>query len=818
MSGSARALWILRCLVSHWRRQPVQLATLIAGLAVATALWSGVQALNAEARQSYARAAALLGTEPSDRIEPQGAPTLPAAAYGALRRAGIEVSPLIEGRVVVAGQRLRIVGLDPFTMAPGPVAAALAEEGALGSFLTPPWRGLAAPETITLLGGAPAPLPPLAAADGLPPLTVVMDLAAAEALLGRGGALSAMTVAGVAPPRETLEAIAGVPLRVVRAGDGTDLARMTESFHLNLTAFGLLAFLVGIFIVHAAVGLAFEQRLGLYRLLRATGVSARELAAVSLAELMGLALVAGIIGTALGGAVAGMLLPNVAASLSGLYGAAVSSTLSLAPGWWLGGIAVSLLGAFVAGARGLLRLSRMPALPSARREAWARSGGRARRAEALAGLACLIGAGAALIFGASLEAGFAVMAGLLLGAALLLPSVLAAIAAVGARLAHGPLAEWFWADARQHASALGLGLMALMLALATNVGVGSMVGSFRLTFDDWLEQRLFADVYVRPADEAEAARMGVWLGARADVSAAPAYRQVETTVGGWPTRIVGRADNPNAAAYRENWPLLSTLPGAWDRVAAGEGAMLSEQLARRLGLGLGDALTLPSPAGPWPVDVVALYADYGNPKGEIGVGLGAFEARWPDAPHGGFSVVLAPGAEPGPLMTDLAAAFDPGPSRLTDQASVKALSQRIFEQTFAVTAALNTLTLGVAGVALFAGLAMLADMRLIGLAPIWAIGVTRRRLAWLELGRTVALAGLTALCALPLGIALAWVLVNVVNVQAFGWRLPLHHFPSDWAVLGGLALALAAAAGAVPALRLARIAPARLTKLFAEER
>ena len=42
------------------------------------------------------------------------------------------------------------------------------------------------------------------------------------------------------------------------ASDTDDLQRLTESFHLNLTALGLLAFLVGLFIVHAAIGLALE--------------------------------------------------------------------------------------------------------------------------------------------------------------------------------------------------------------------------------------------------------------------------------------------------------------------------------------------------------------------------------------------------------------------------------------------------------------------------------------------------------------------------------------------------------------------------------
>ncbi len=41
-----RALWTLAVLLSHWRRHPMQLATLLIGLISATALWSGVQALN----------------------------------------------------------------------------------------------------------------------------------------------------------------------------------------------------------------------------------------------------------------------------------------------------------------------------------------------------------------------------------------------------------------------------------------------------------------------------------------------------------------------------------------------------------------------------------------------------------------------------------------------------------------------------------------------------------------------------------------------------------------------------------------------------
>src|SRR3954453_4556298 len=59
--GVKRAIWTLMVLLSHWRRHPMQFVTLLIGLISATALWSGVQALNQQARPSYARAAAPLG-------------------------------------------------------------------------------------------------------------------------------------------------------------------------------------------------------------------------------------------------------------------------------------------------------------------------------------------------------------------------------------------------------------------------------------------------------------------------------------------------------------------------------------------------------------------------------------------------------------------------------------------------------------------------------------------------------------------------------------------------------------------------------------
>jgi putative ABC transport system permease protein len=72
--------------------------------------------------------------------------------------------------------------------------------------------------------------------------------------------------------------------------------------------------------------------------------------------------------------------------------------------------------------------------------------------------------------------------------------------------------------------------------------------------------------------------------------------------------------------------------------------------------------------------------------------------------------------------------------------------------------------------------------------------------------------------ALPVGLALAWVLLAVVNVEAFGWRLPMQVFPADWLRLLALSVLAAGIAAAFPALRLSRLAPARLLQVFSQER
>jgi putative ABC transport system permease protein len=795
---------VLSALASHWRRNRLQLLTLVLGLALATALWSGVQAINAEARASYDAAAATLAEGRFDQLLPRDGDSMPQELFVALRRAGWLVGPVVEGRLRVGSTAVRLVGVDPLTAPPGSAASAALARADLNRFLRADTL-VAGPETAALLvANLPNPvLVDQAVAAG----TVLADIGVAQKLLDRAGRVSRLIVLPEQPHRQRPLAEIAPDLLLQRADGATDVGRLTDSFHLNLTAFGFLSFAVGIFIVHGAIGLAFEQRRSMVRTLRALGVPFRRLIVLMVLELVVLATLAGALGIALGYFIAALLLPDVAATIRGLYGADVAGTLQIRPAWWLSGMAMALGGALLASASALWRLARMPVLASAGGRAWALVSGRTRKLQAAAAVVLLAAASVLAIAGVGLAAGFALLACLLLGAALALPPCLAAILRLGEGQAVRAMAQWFWADTRQQLPGLGLALMALLLAMAANVGVSTMVSSFRLTFVGFLDQRLSAELYVDAEAVADRAGLERFLETRAD--AVLPIMSVDATLSGVPAKIFGARIG---RTYRENWRFLDGVPAVWDEVEEGRAVVINEQLSRRAGLRVGEMLALGAGLS---LPVAGVVGDYGNPIGQAIVGEALFRETFPGVVPVRYGLRTG---DPEGLRQALVEQIGLPPARIIDQAALKALSLSVFERTFSVTDALNVLTLAVAAFAILMSLLTLAAMRLPQMAPVWAMGMTQRRLAGLEILRTVLLAAITAVLALPLGLALAWVLLAIVNVEAFGWRLPMYLFPAEYARLMLFTLGAALLAALWPAWRLARMEPAALLRIFANER
>ncbi|NGX99520.1 MAG: ABC transporter permease, partial [Candidatus Afipia apatlaquensis] len=229
-----RSLWILVGLLSHWKRHRMQLATLLVGLISATALWSGVQALNSQARNSYDRAAATFGGGNTAMLVGRDSPAFPQQLFVDLRRANWPVSPVVEGRALIGGRSFRLLGIEPLSLPAGAGSAPELGQADLQKFIAPPGQTLVAPETLADLklpeGASPqmggVSLPPLALQDSLAPGVLVVDIGVAQRSLKMPDQISRLLVGDLrSSKRPPLEQVTGNKLLLVEAGAPSDLER-----------------------------------------------------------------------------------------------------------------------------------------------------------------------------------------------------------------------------------------------------------------------------------------------------------------------------------------------------------------------------------------------------------------------------------------------------------------------------------------------------------------------------------------------------------------------------------------------------------------
>ena len=170
-------------ILSHWRRHPLQLLMLAAGLALATGLWSAVQAINGEARASYALAEQQLGLAGTARLEAESG-TIPLQQYAALRRAGWALAPVLEGRIRFDGQTFDLMGVDLLNHPLVATMAAAAEDSGTTPVdaLRPPGSLFAHPQTAELAARTQSTYPVLDT-EALPQGVLIADLSLASLLL-----------------------------------------------------------------------------------------------------------------------------------------------------------------------------------------------------------------------------------------------------------------------------------------------------------------------------------------------------------------------------------------------------------------------------------------------------------------------------------------------------------------------------------------------------------------------------------------------------------------------------------------------------------
>ena len=820
---------VVKALLSHYWRHPWQAVFLLAGLVAGVALWSAVQIINSHARASYAEADAVLGAQTHHWIRARDGAGVALADYIALRRGGFrQVFPLVQARLSTADNApLALIATDLLAL-----PAALAGGDVLGeadldwpALIEPPYQawfpadlaqelGVAAGDRLRLRDGRELP-PAVIATRAQQGRQVFMDVGAALALLGRER-FSALAVGPMAPAAlAQLSAALPAGLRLEANQQRLDLTELTASLHTQLTAMSLLSFAVGLFIVFNAVRFSLWYRRPTLRALRLMGVSVRALAQAVVAETLVWSVLGSVLGVLAGLVLSHALLPSVSASLQNLYGAVVGAELALDPLTLAVAWLLSLSGLAVALAWPLLLQLRGAVLPASSAASAVAADARARRGLLLGASALALAAVLMFWRMRSIVEGFVLLALVLFAAAWALPQLLAAThRLLGRALAGAPLTRrWIVSDGWVQLPALRTAMMALLLALTANLGVETLIGSFRTALADWLDQRIGADLYVNspgldaPRFVADPAHAG-WL------AAGHARTGVTLRWQGRPTRVYGLDTRaPDIARL----PLAAAQPAAVARWSGSDGSaprliLASEQTHYLGGLRLGDTLTLTTDDGAIDYTVAGFFHDYGNAHYQFYLPREALARHWRDAQPAGLALWLAPGAAVASAEAALVAA-GVQPGEWFAQGDIKRVSMKIFERTFAMTAAMNTLTLLVAGIALLTALLAILHERLPEFAQWRALGVTRGELLRVIAVPLALFVGVTWLLAIPLGALLSWLLIHKLNVIAFGWSMPMLWSPLPALKLGALSAAVVALVLAVVTTRLTRRLPQAMAQL-----
>ena len=818
-------------------RHPWQLGLALLGVALGVAVVVAVDLANQSAGRAFELSSeALTGSATHQVLGGPGG--LPEDWYVSLRREhGIrDAAPVVEGVARLPdepGRVLRVLGVDVFAERRfRPSLGGLAEGGEIGPFLSRPDRVVMLASDLQQLRlqpgddlaleiqGRPTRLTVHAAlqpardldARGLADV-VLMDIAAAQELLDRVGRLDRVDLilpdaGSAARVREVLPA--GAQL-VEAESRNAALQEMTRAFQLNLTAFSLLALVVGAFLIYNTMTFSVVQRRPLLGMLRAVGVTRRELFRLILGEALLVGLLGTLAGLALGVAISHVLLELVTRTINDLYFVLSVQELRLAPESFFKGVALGLGMTVLAALTPAREATAVPPRAALSR-ASLESGVRRRLPRlALAG-ALLLPLGVLLVtLGRGLTPAFAGMFLLIMAWALIVPLLMMLLM----RWLAPPLGAVSGLLGRMAARGVEAGLsrtsvaaVALMVAVSAVIGVGTMVDSFRYTFSIWLDSTLRADVYVSvPGGGSLAEQQVSDLRGAAGVARSSTARYVRVVADDNRARL-RVFDLP--AGLEDSFSFLDGDPaGAWRAFRDEEAVLVTEPYAWHQDLAVGDSLALATGVGERAVRVAGVIHDYSTSEGAIVMHRALYQRWWDDPVVDSVALYLEPDEEPSAAIERLRSVVgtDP-PLRYQSNLDIRRLSLEIFDQTFTITQVLRLLAMLVAVVGVLSALLALALERSREYAVLRATGLTPSQLLVLVTAQN-GLVGLAAgVLAIPLGLGMAVILTLVINQRSFGWTMQVLVEPGI--LLQALALSLLAAvvAGLYPAWRMARTPPA----------
>ena len=830
-----------RLIVRPALREPGRSLLVIAAVAVGAAVVLAIDLAGNAAAGSFRSSMETLSGD--NDLEVTAAGGVPETLTGALARISypLRVSPRIEAHATVTstGQSVPLIGVDLVGLANDPNSqklAAAADEHALDHINDPDavWinasPGARVGEKISLLINDHTRD---YAVRGLIPVSgeisgdsVIMDIGAAQLATGRAGRVDRILLKTPREPgieiwEQRIRAALPAGVALNPQGSQTDANRkMLAAFRWNLRILSYIALLVGAFLIYNAISVGVVRRRADIGALRALGASRRAVLSAFLAEAALFGVAGAAIAIPLGRLLAAGAVRLLSATVNALYVSSTPGSLDLSPGSVIlalvVGVGVALISAFTP-AREASRVAPTEAMARGRREFDIRV--ERNRDALIAIILAVAGAVAARVPAVEGKPLFGYLAAVLLigASSLAIPAlvhwctskasgVLKHLIGVEALLAARSLA-----GSLRRTSVL-VGALATAIAMMTSVGI--MVGSFRQTVITWMDNELPADLYLRPAGGAAVeSHPTIEPGLAGRIAQVPGvenvsrFRAYETQYQGLPVTLAGAEFNASRPRLFSNF--LSRRPPArvLQQLKSPDAALVSEPFASKHHARAGDSITLPLGGRAVTFRIIDVFYDYGNESGFILLDRSTMLKYLPDPAPSNLAVYLAPGVNLEAVRAAIQRVAANHNVLIFPNREIRREGVRVFDQTFAITYALEAVAVIVAVMGIAGALMSIVIDRRREFGLLRILGATSAQLRKLILIEAGLIGILANIAGLALGIALSLILIFVINKQSFGWTIQFH-----WPVailLGALSIVYAATvvAGLYPARTAQRLNP-----------
>jgi len=828
-------------------RHPWLTVLAVIGVSLGVAVVTAVELANESALRAFSISAETVAGRATHQVV--GGPAgLPETLYKTIRvtKRFRDSAPVVGGHLQLAGKARRsfqVIGIDPFAETPLRSFSSRFTEPALVTEL------VGKPNTVLMLrqtaqdlalkpgqsfavevagvrhqlimaGVLEAPDEP--SRIGLTSV-LVADISTAQELFRLTGKLSRidLIIAEGAAGEKQLKEIrsilpAGATLLPAGARAGA-LDRMTRAFRLNLTALSLLALMVGMFLIYNTMTFSVIRRRRLIGMLRALGVSRREIFLMICGEAFLIGLAGTLVGIFCGALLGAELTRLVTRTINDLYFVMEVRRAPLIPAVLVKASLLGIVATLAAACPAALEATGAPpraVLSRSQIEARHRKG--VPLAAICGCLLMLVGGGLLLLEAGGIIGAFAGLFAVIIGYALLIPgAVVLSASALRPLMAalFGVIGKMAARGVVVSLSRTGVAAAAMVVALSAGIGVGIMVGGFRLTVQSWLENWLQADVYVssaesgagryrHPLDPVVLERLKGTPGAkhfslsrRVSIASAEGFTEILAL------------DPPEPAFLR--YPFKEgSAKTAWDSFSRGESLLVSEPYSNRHRLRPGGRLTLRTDRGERSFPVSGVIFDYGSDTGIVIMSRKAYLDNFNDQSVDGISFYAGEGVNPGELAAKIRNRGGGSSISVVSSGELRKATVAIFDRTFAITYVLRILTMVVAFVGILSALMAMQVERARELAVLRAVGLTPGQVWGVVCGETALIGLIAGFLSLPLGIIEALILVYVVNLRSFGWTMQFSIEPAYLVQAVVLSVSAATLAGLYPSLMIARSSPA----------